>query len=272
MPEDPDVLTAFETWMLSTDRAADTVKLRMRYVRELADLVHPLDATTEHIEQLLFRRRDDAPETRKSALSSWRLFYGFALRRKLRADDPTLDVESVRIPVRIPRVAPDEAIERGLRRATPSERAMVLLARYACLRLTELTTLHTRQREGDMLRILGKGDKERMVGVNDDLLDALRAVERAQGPGYYFPGLKGPHMHPQSVHKIIYRVTGYNPHALRHAGATAAYNETHDLRGVQAMLGHASLATTQRYLHLDADSLRRVAAATRIKPKLPLAA
>ena len=75
---------------------------------------------------------------------------------------------------------------------------------------------------------------------------------------------RGPHMHPMSVNKIITRITGWNPHSLRHAGATAAYNETHDLRGVQEMLGHASLAVTERYLHLDDASRRRVAAATEI--------
>lgn len=225
-----------------------------------------MTASASDVERALFRRRDNAPETRKSALSSWRLFYAFAARRGLRDDDPTRDVESVRIPTRMPRVAPDDAITRALRAATAPQRAMVLLARYGCLRLTELTTLHTRHREGDMLRVRGKGDKERMVGINDDLLIALKTLE-LQGTGFYFPGVRGPHMHPQSVHKIIYRLTGFNPHALRHAGATAAYNETRDIRGVQAMLGHASLATTQRYLHLDADALRRVAAATVIRPR-----
>ena len=108
--------------------------------------------------------------------------------------------------------------------------------------------------------------------VNEDLAAALHAIE-APGQRFYFPGLRGPHMHPQSVHKIIQRLTGFNPHALRHAGATAAYNATRDLRAVQEMLGHASLATTQRYLHLDAEALRRVADATRIvRPLLHLAA
>jgi site-specific recombinase XerC len=143
---------------------------------------------------------------------------------------------------------------------------MILLARYACLRLTELSTLHTNAREGDLLRIVGKGRKERMVGVNEPLRFALNALEREQGQGYYFPGQVGhntlPHLHPQSVCKIIKRVTGWNPHSLRHAGATAAYRATNDLRGVQDMLGHASLATTQRYLHLDDASRLRIADAT----------
>lgn len=171
------------------------------------------------------------------------------------------------MPVKIPRIAADADIERAVERATPHHRAMILFARYACLRLSELTTLHSDAREGELLRVLGKGDKERMVGVNEPLHFALRSLERAQGRGFYFPGERGPHMHPMSVNKIITRITGWNPHSLRHAGATAAYNATGDLRGVQEMLGHASLATTQRYLHLDLESRRRLAAATVIVPQ-----
>lgn len=265
------VLIAFEEWMLSTSRADGTVRLRIRHMRQIARRLRLLDARQGDLEKVLAARRTDAPETRKSLLSSMRVFYRWAHRRGLIAHDPALEVEAVRVPARVPRVAPNDAIRRALARATPAERAMILLARYACLRLTELTTLPLRAREGDMLRVLGKGDKERMVGINDDLMAALHTLEDA-GVKYYFPGLRGPHMHPQSVHKIIYRLTGYNPHALRHAGATAAYNATRDLRAVQDMLGHASLATTQRYLHLDDAARRRVAAATRIDPYERIAA
>lgn len=101
-----------------------------------------------------------------------------------------------------------------------------------------------------------------MVPANDDLLDALFKLERTHGDGYYFPGRYGGHMHPQSVNKIITRKTGWNPHSLRHAGATAAYLATGDLRAVQMLLGHSSIATTQRYLNIGIDSVRRVAAAT----------
>lgn len=63
---------------------------------------------------------------------------------------------------------------------------------------------------------------------------------------------------------MITRHLGVNPHSLRHAGATAAYRATRDLRAVQMLLGHSSLATTQRYLHPSLDDVRRAAAATAI--------
>ena len=145
---------------------------------------------------------------------------------------------------------------------------MLQLARLGCLRLTELTTLlHTDDRTGAWLTITGKGSKQRRIALHPDLAATLTELERRQGAGWYFPGTRG-HLHPQSVHKIIVRACGHNPHSLRHAGATAAYRATRDLRAVQAMLGHASMAVTQRYLHVDEDGLRAVA----LGAGLPLAA
>lgn len=264
MPEltNAQLLERFERWILGTDRLDSTIRLRLRQVEALSHRIHLHTATEDDLRDVLAATRDYAPETRKSELASWKVFYGWAHSRGLRADDPTAGIKPIRVPVKVPRIAPDEDVQRAVEKADPLHRAMILLARYGCLRLTELTTLHTDAREGDMLRIVGKGDKERMVGANEPLRFALNAVERAQGRGYYFRGLKGPHMHPVSVNKIITRVTGWNPHSLRHAGATAAYNATGDLRAVQEMLGHASLATTQRYLHLDNASRRRIATAT----------
>lgn len=242
----------------------------MRHIRDLARCVDLSTATIDDLEGVLARRRHLSAETRKSQLASWRVFYGWAQQRGLRADNPTIALASIRVPVRVPRVAPDDDIQQALIGATPRDRALVLLARYACLRLTELTTLHMRARDGERLRVLGKGDKERIVYVNEPLMFALHRLETTLEFGYYFPGANGGHMHPMSVNKIITRLTGWNPHSLRHAGATAAYNATGDLRGVQEMLGHSSLATTQRYLHLDDDARRRVAAATIMHEQQPL--
>lgn len=270
--QNPALFAAYERWILGTDRGDATIKLRLRHVHAIAARIDLATATEDDLRDVLATTRDLSPETRKSQLASWRVFYGWAHTRGLRPDDPTAGIKSIRVPVKIPRIAADADIQRAVERATPQHRAMILLARYACLRLTELTTLHTDAREGELLRVLGKGDKERMVGINEPLHFALRSLERDQGRGYYFPGERSPHMHPMSVNKIITRITGWNPHSLRHAGATAAYNTTGDLRGVQEMLGHASLATTQRYLHLDLESRRRLAAATVIVPPQRIAA
>lgn len=256
------ILASFEQWMTASYRSASTIKLRMYYVRRLARRLQLTLATADHIEQAFADTRHFAADTRRSILASWRLFYRWATARKFVLTDPTLLLDSVPVRARMPRVAPDAAVQRGILNATPRDRAMVLLGRYACLRLTEITTLHMRDRRGEVLLIRGKGDKERYVYVNEPLAVALDVLEEHLPRGYYFPGETDGHLHYQSVHKIIKRVTGWNPHALRHAGATVAYRATGDLRAVQEMLGHASLSTTQRYLHLDDDARRRVAAAT----------
>lgn len=262
-----ELLERFERWLLASDRGDGTIRLRMAHMRDLACSYNLHAVTVDDLEYVQASRRSLADETRKSQQSSWRLFYGWMHSRGIRQDNPAAQLEAIRVPVKVPRIAPDDDISRALSRATLQQRAMILLARYGCLRLTELATLHSSARDGERLRILGKGNKERIVYANRPLLLTLRELETEQGRGFYFPGQRGPHMHPASVNKIITRETGWNPHSLRHAGATAAYNATHDLRGVQEMLGHASLAVTERYLHLNDESRRRVAAATVILPR-----
>jgi site-specific recombinase XerD len=253
----------FHQHLIARGLAESTIRKRIGDLDRLSRRVAIWSATAEQLEEVLAEQRECAPETRKGMLSSWRVFYQWARRTGRIESDPTEELSPIPIPRRIPRIADDETVQLALIGAPVDETAMVLLARFGCLRLSEVTNLPRRAREGRRLRIIGKGDKERMIVLNDTLFAALTALERELGETtYYFPGRYGGALHPQSVHKIIKRRTGQNPHSLRHAGATAAYNRTHDLRGVQEMLGHASMATTQRYLHLDDEAMQRIAEAT----------
>lgn len=264
------MIEQYEQHLRAAGRAPGTIRVRIAHIRRLA-MRHPdlTAVTTSDLERILSAKRDThEAESRKSHLSSYRSFYRWAHRVGLTAHNPALELEPIAIPVKLARVAPDEALQYALIDADEHQTAMILLARYACLRLTELTTLHTRHRRGDMLFIHGKGSKERLVFANEELLAALLRLERLQGAGFYFPGRFGGHMHSSSVNKIITRITGCNPHSLRHAGATAAYRATGDLRSVQLMLGHSSMATTQRYLHPGLDGLRAAAAGTAMVGRL----
>lgn len=257
------MLNRYRNSLLSTGHSEATVRAYLGQIDRLSR-VHPelLSVTTEQLEEYLARRRNLSAETRKAIRAAFRSFYGWAARTGLVEHSPAEMLGSIRVPRIVPHLAPDDQVQLALLTATLEQRAMILLGRLACLRLTELTTLHMRQRQGDVLRIVGKGDKQRIVPIADDLMPALLALERLQGYGFYFPGRWGSSMHPQSVNKIITRVTGTNPHSLRHAGATAAYRATRDLRAVQELLGHASLATTQRYLHVSLDDVRAAAQGT----------
>lgn len=263
-----ELLAGFERWLLATDSADGTIDQRLRHVRAIASRHDLATMTDTELEEELAAIRHQADETRKSKLASWRVFFGWAHRKGMRSDDPTIDLPAVRVRRRMPRLAEDDAIEDALAGASSRDRALLLLARDVWLRLSELTSLHTDHRHGDRLYIRGKGGKERIAYLSKDAAGALDALEREQGRGYYFPGLAGDHLHPQSVHKIIKRLTGYHPHALRHRGATEGFRATRNLRAVQEQLGHASLATTQIYTHLsdeerqstvDAGGLRRAA-------------
>lgn len=261
------MLNSYTQHLTAAGRAAGTIRLRLSHIAHLHRL-HPdlTTVTTADLEAALAAMRfTHEAESRKSHLSSYRAFYRWAFRAGYTSTDPAAALTPITVPARVPRIAPDDVLQYALITADEHETAMILLARFGCLRLTELTELHTRNRTHDVLRIIGKGDKERLVYMNDDLMHVLLELERLQGKGFYFPGRFGGHMHSASVNKIITRKTGCNPHSLRHAGATAAYLATRDLRSVQLMLGHSSMATTQRYLHPGEDGLRAVAVGTAFK-------
>lgn len=258
------LLNDYRRHLLAAGRGVGTVKQRIFHLRSLAAVNSDLlIVTLEDLEAWLARRRrTHQAETRKSMRNSFRSFYDWAHRTGRIDANPAVELLPIYVPQKPGRIAPDADVQNALRTATLPERAMILLGRYAALRLSEIATLHTRQREGDVLRILGKGERTRIVPINPELLLILQRLEAQIGDGYYFPGLGTPHMHPQSVNKIITRVTGWNPHSLRHAAATAAFRGTRDIRAVQMMLGHANLQTTQRYLHVDPDEVRAAAIAT----------
>lgn len=257
---------AYVNWMESAGLAESTVALRIRHLDSFR-VHHPnlFMVTGDDLQAYLASFKGKSAEYRKSVRSSLCKFYSWAHRTGRIDLDPSVWLDPISIPRLIPRLAPDDDIQVALIGAPDDETAMILLGRLACLRLTEITTLHSRHRENDLLRVTGKGSKQRMVPINDDLMPVLLRLEATNGGGYYFPGRTREHMHPQSVNKIITRRTGWNPHSLRHAGATAAYRATKDLRAVQELLGHASLATTQRYLHVGLDEVRAAAQGTSMR-------
>lgn len=260
------LLTAFTTHLLAAGRGPGTIKLRLGYLRALAHDHPDLTAVTfRDLEQYLADRRSShKAETRKSMRASFRAFYSWAHSEGLIPTDPSARLAAVRVPATVARMAPDDAIQRALERATPRQRAILLLGRLGCLRRAEIASLHMRDRERSLLRVTGKGEKQRIVPCPPDLLAALLELEQHQEHGYYFPGagVEG-HIHVDTVYQTIRALTSWNPHSLRHAGATAAYRTTRNIRAVQELLGHASSATTDRYLHTGEDDLWAAAMGTR---------
>lgn len=136
---------------------------------------------------------------------------------------------------------------------------MLRLANELGMRRAEVACVHP---QNDMVRDLvgwslvvhGKGARKRVLPLPNDLADALRAA----GDGYLFPNPAGGHLSPHWVGALVRRAIGDGTtmHQLRHLCATELHDQTHDLRLVQTVLGHASVATTQRYVAVDESRMR----------------
>jgi integrase/recombinase XerD len=212
-------------------------------------------------------------------LSSLKRFYGWCLReRKIRAD-PTLRIDP---PRRAPRfaktlseadveallAAPDIETALGLR-----DRAMLEVLYAAGLRVSELVTLKVFEvnLEAGVLRILGKGSKERLVPLGEEAVDWVRrylkdsraCLLKKKASDCLFLTARGSGMTRQAFWQNIKRHGGravpgkpLSPHVLRHAFATHLINHGADLRVVQMLLGHADISTTQIYTHVARERLK----------------
>ena len=193
-----------------------------------------------------------APESRKAFRSAIRGFYAWAVESGRIATDPTARLPRVAVPAGRPRPAPDDVFARAMLAATPRDRLMLMLAAYAGLRRAEISRVHSDNLSEGQLRIVGKGGKVRVIPMNCELAAALADVH-----GFAFPGKDAGHLSPDRVGVILKRLLGpgWSGHTLRHRFATRAHRATHDLLAVQTLLGHSSVATTQRYTAVDDQSL-----------------
>jgi site-specific recombinase XerC len=255
------MLVEYTTHLQAMRQSQGTITVYTSKIRsfETSMKMHLEDARLVDLEAFLANRSHQAAETLKSFVSAFRSYLGWAKKRGLIDADVSLELDAVRVPKAVPVVAEDDALQLGILGATLEDRHMILAARMGCLRLSEIAGLHMGHRHGRAFRIHGKGGKVRMVPINDDWWPVVLELERTSLHGYYLPGRFGGHLEKSTIERHIQRRTGYNPHALRHRGATEAYRATGDLRAVQELLGHASLATTERYLHTGMEAITAAA-------------
>ena len=238
--------------------AESTVRLRrMHLKRALTWLgMPPWAATTPDLEAYL-AAHEWAPETRKSVRSSLRAFYGWGEEAGHIATDPARRLPNVTVPQGKPKPAPTDVLTAALAASPRRTRLMLMLAAYAGLRRAEIATLHSRDIVGDLLRITGKGGRTRIVPMHPDLIEALDGAT-----GWIFPGDDRGHLSPDRVGRIMSvalggSLSGWTAHTLRHRFATRAYAGDRDILSVQQLLGHSSVATTQRYTQPPDDALRK---------------
>lgn len=217
--------------------------------------------------------------TKARRLSSMRRYYQYQLRESSLSADPTVRLSAPRLGRSLPKTlseadveallaAPDVASILGLR-----DRAMLELLYATGLRVSELVTLELGQvntRQG-VVRVTGKGAKERLVPLGEQALDCLQCyVGEARGDlcrgrpsNALFPTQRGAAMTRQAFWYLVRRYahkagiqTALSPHTLRHAFATHLLNHGADLRVVQMLLGHSDISTTQIYTYVAAERLK----------------
>ena len=204
-------------------------------------------------------------------------FFSFlAAAGKLRRN-PAAQLAAPKVEKRLPVFLPIDDTERLLN-ALPDgdawaerDRAILETLYSAGLRVSELVGLDWERIdfENECVRVLGKGRKERIVPVGEVALDALQAYRRSlreldvDRPAV-FVNRRGGRLTSRSVARFVKRYTlasgtpvAASPHSLRHSFATHLLNQGADLRGIQELLGHSSLSTTQRYTHVNLDHLMK---------------
>ena len=235
----------------------------------------PLDAVTraELLGYLAANVRQGlSPRSSARRLSTLRRFYRYLLREGLIGEDPTADVRSPSLGRPLPKSITEASVEKLL--AAPPEtilgvrdRAMLETMYASGLRVSELVALALNELDltTGLVRVTGKGGKERIVPLGDEatsrLGDYLKGARPSllgeQKSGAVFLTRRGQPMTRQAFWQLIKRYSAaagidssLSPHSLRHAFATHLLNHGADLRSVQMLLGHADLSTTQIYTHV----------------------
>ena len=251
-----------------------------RLLQSLAGDRDPATLTNHDIRRFLaaLHGKGLAPRSLARVLSAWRGFYEWLVRRRAAASNPCAGVRAPKAARRLPEaLSPDEAVQLvsiddgsdlGKR-----DRALFELAYSSGLRVSELTgvDLAALDAKAGELRVTGKGSKTRIVPVGRAALAAIEAwlAVRAKlaraGETALFVGRSGRRVAPREVQRRIKRWAALagieaevHPHMLRHSFASHVLQSSGDLRAVQEMLGHASIASTQVYTHLDFQHLAKV--------------
>lgn len=246
-------LDGFDAWLIALGQSPQTRKLKGHYVKKFSQSCDPL--TCDQMPVVKFLARDDwKPQTRNSAYNSVHSLFEWLTATDQRMDSPMRGMKPPRVPRSVPKPCPEDRLEAALKTANKKGQLILLLGAFAGLRRQEIASLHTDNIlwEARKLRITGKGSKTRLIPIADRLEPALRDLE----PGWVFPNQTGGHVTGTTIGRIARGLLGnHTTHSLRHRFATQVHQRSHDLRAVQALMGHSSLAVTEMYLQVTDDDM-----------------
>ena len=264
--------TASETWtseieswriaMRAMRLTSQTIELRTCHLRRVARADLADSPWSVEPAQLLdwVGQHEWKRETARAFRSSLRRFWAWGITAGRTSDNVAEVLPMVRPALPHPRPAESDVVSNAIGSATdPRVRLMLRLANELGMRRGEVAQVLpendlVRDGAGWSLLVHGKGQRNRILPLPDDLAVALRTAPA----GYLFPSPAGGHLSPHWVGTLVSRALadGTTMHQLRHLCATEIHDQTHDVRLVQSLLGHASLATTQRYLAVDEAKIR----------------
>jgi integrase/recombinase XerD len=259
---------------------ADLMALNQRLVSKSVNLVH---ASRADIMDYIAWRVEGGAKPRSTArqLSSFRRFYRYLLREGAISEDPTVNIAMPKIGRALPQSLSEQDVDSLLAAPRVSEplghrdRTMLEVLYATGVRVSELINLKLNQvnlNQG-VIRIVGKGNRERLIPLGDEAQDWIR--EFIDGPRgeillerqteYLFPTRRGDRMTRQAFWHIIKRYAAkaqvskkLSPHTVRHAFATHLLNNGADLRVVQLLLGHSDVSTTQIYTHVARERMKEL--------------
>ena len=266
-----------------------TLEAYRRDLERLVDYVRakgatsPIDITSRVLRDFVYHLKDLglAPSSIRRNISAVRTYFRFLLSDGVVARDPSERLETPRRWRTLPDVLTVAEVSRLLAAPTLDDplafrdRAMLEIAYGAGLRVSEWISISVRDVlfEDKLVRVFGKGSKERLVPIGRSAVGAVATyvrelrprLEKGAGKGVLFLNARGEPLSRMGAWKILRRYVeragiekAVSPHTLRHSFATHLLEGGADLRAVQEMLGHADISTTQIYTHVDREYLRQV--------------
>lgn len=239
-----------------------------------------VDANQSHIQQYIAVKFPQAkPRSIGRLIASIRRFYRYCLRENLIAVDPSLQIESPKLPRSLPKSLSEQDVDDLLSAPNLDEpiglrdKAMLELLYASGLRVSELVAVSVNEvsTQDGVVRVTGKGNKTRLVPMGEEAADWIDRYLKEARPAILnqrltdalFVTTRAAGMTRQAFWHIIKRYTKLagidkpiSPHVLRHAFATHLLNHGADLRVVQMLLGHADISTTQIYTHVARERLK----------------
>lgn len=265
-------LTDYLSALAAAGKPATTRTTRRGHLSRIARALdgRPQDVTGQQLVDWFGTQTQWSTETRRGYRNTARSFFGWAQETGRISGNPALALDPVKPSKPAPRPVPDPTLQAAKDRAAPRTVVMLRLGAEVGLRRAEIAQVHTNDVSYSagrpQLLVHGKGDKERLLPISDEIAELILAgapghtSERAAfgREGFLFPGDDKGHLSPRWVGKLCSQALPgvWTLHKCRHRFAATVFRGSRNLKALQVLLGHESLATTEIYTPVDDDEIR----------------